>query len=215
MQVDDDSDFRPEPQPPNEVRQRLTGHLERALPCSILYEHDEEVCDIECFVASVHSDFVILGRITQACHLDGWRALRLPSIIRVDCTEDTPFTLRAMKANAVSLPVRSPLNCDTFHEFLNKVCDSFNIVTTDDDPTFIHPSAAGTIVKVDSQSLTIRAMSTKGYWERDLHTIKLKHITHVIFGGDYERTLERIAELPDSEPDARDATEQTDAAERE
>ena len=156
LRMDDESDFRPEPQPPNKVRQRLTEHLERALPCSILYEHGEEVCDVECFVASVHSDFIILGCITQACHLDGWRALRQPAVIRVDSTEDAGFTLRAMKANAVTLPIKSPLACESFHEFLNKVGDVFNIVTTDDDPTLTHPSAAGTIVRVGPQSLTMR-----------------------------------------------------------
>lgn len=198
MNIDDDLDFRPKAQSPSELRELLGKYLREGTPCEILYDHNNEVCHVECFVASVHSDFVVLARIYQTSWINGWKALRLKSLIRVNPTEDADFIRRAMAANQISLPLPSPIDSGTFKDFLRSVCEKFPIILTDDDPTLLHPSAAGTILDVNSHSITIRAMSTKGFWERDPHTIHLKHITHVLFGSEYERTLERIAGLPDT-----------------
>ncbi|MEM7314050.1 MAG: hypothetical protein AAF497_12960 [Planctomycetota bacterium] len=119
-------------------------------------------------------------------------------MIRVNPTGDADFILRAMKANGTTIPLAPPLKCDTFHNFLSSVWDKFKIVTTGDDPALLHPSAAGIILKVDKDSITIRAMSTQGFWEAEPHKIKLRHITYVVFGGKYEEMLEQIAKLPDT-----------------
>ncbi len=191
-------DSSPKPQPLREIRDLLGVHLRNGAPCEIVYDHNGDVCTVECFVASVHVDFMIQGRIFQTSWINGWTALRLNSIIRVNLTNDAGFILRAMMANGTPVPLLPPVDFDTFQEFLNGVCDTFKIITTDDDPSLTHPSAAGTILEVNLESITIRAMSTQGFWNSEPHTIDLKHITHVVFGGKYERTLQRIAELPDT-----------------
>ena len=185
----------------SEIRQSLFAHLRNGTPCVILYNHNDEVVDAESFVVSIHSDFVVLGRIYQTSWINGWQALRLKSVVRVSPTPDADFILRAMEANRITIPLPPPIECDTFLDFLGAVCNKFPIVTTDDDPAMVHPSAAGSIINVNSDSISIRSMSTKGFWERDPHRIELRHITHVLFGSKYEQILERIGRLPESHSD--------------
>lgn len=186
-------------QSPSQNRQSLATHLRDGTPCEIVYEHNNEIVEWPSLVASIHYDFVVLGRLYQESWINGWQALRLKSVVRVNPMDDADFILRSMDANQVSLPLRPPVECDTFLDFLRIVCKTFPIITTDDDPTLVHPSAAGTIIDVDSDSITIRAMSTKGFWKTEPHTIQLQHITHVLFDSKYERILERIGKLPDAE----------------
>ncbi len=196
----DDSDIRSMlQQTPDEIRRLLSANLQNGTPCEILYDHNGELVDWPSFVVSIHSDFVIFGRLYQDSWINGWQALRLKSLVRVSPMDDADFILRAMAANQVSIPLTTPLDCGGFLEFLRVVGQLFPIITTDDDPSLVHPSAAGTITHVDSESITIRAMSTKGFWETDPHRIELKHITHVLFGSKYEQTLERVGEMPDAQ----------------
>ena len=185
----------------DQVRQLLATHLQDGTPCEIVYEHNDEIVEWPSFVASIHSDFVVLGRLYQVSWINGWQALRLNSIVRVNPMDDADFILRAMKANLVSIPLPPPVESDCFIDFLRVVCKSFPIITTHDDPTLEHPSAAGTIVDVDADSITIKAMSTKGFWLAEPHRIELQHIAHVLFGSKYEQVLERIGKLPDSVAD--------------
>lgn len=198
MSQEETSHGIPKSQSRSEIRGLLTKHLQHGTPCEVTFDQDDETCAALHFVVSLHPEFVMLARIYQVSWLNGWKALRLDSVLHVNPSDDADFILRAMQANRVPLPLPPPVRCATFLDFLRSVCDTFPIVTTSDDPALIHPSAAGTILDVTDNVMTIRSMSTKGYWDSEPHTIDLKHVSYVLFGSEYEQTLERIAALGDA-----------------
>ena len=185
-------------QSPSEIRESLAAHLQNGTPCEVFYDFNDDCSSEENLVVSIHSDFVVLARIFQSSWINGFKAVRLPNVTRVFQIADRDFILRALDANEITVPSEPPVACSTFLEFLRIVCDKFGVITTNDAPSSEYGSAAGIILDVSPDALALRSMSTKGFWEEPTHIIKLKHITHVLFGSKYEHTLNRIANLPDA-----------------
>lgn len=180
----------------HKVRTKLQEFHNAQQPVELEYG-DDYACDG--FVVTIGEDFAILSRLGQRAWHNGFRAIRFTAIQKVLPTEDAEFICRAMLALGQTTPPEIPFTPLTMAQFIATVCDHYPIVVLDDDLENENPSGvAGTIQNITDNVIQLRAISTDGYWLKQLHTIPVQHVDQVLFGSNYENTLQLIGELPDA-----------------
>lgn len=161
------------------------------------FEYDDGDCWAEGFVVHIGDDFAILSRLHQRSWPNGYRAIRFDAIHEIGESADADFICRAMLALNEKIPPNVSFRPASMVEFLSVVCKHFPIVVLDDAVENDNSSGiAGTIQLVQDKTVHLKMISDDGFWLDGIHSVPVEDIEHVLFGSNYEDTLNLMADLP-------------------
>lgn len=179
-----------------EVLSDLRMYHEANLPVELWFD-DDEYC--EGLVSAIGEDFVLIARLWQRSWLNGLRAVRLTAIQEVLPSDDEEFVSRALIARAETLPPVSPLQASTMTDVVGSVCGHYPIVILVVKPPNEEPSdVAGSVISVHGGVARMQLISKAGFWMPEPEEITIGHVTEVLFGSEYEKTLQQIGALADA-----------------
>lgn len=167
----------------------------RPVELHFVSETNQKSCDG--FIVTIGEDFLLIARLWQCSWLNGFRAVRLTEIQEVLPLSpvDERFVCRAMQARGEILPPKIPFQASTLAEFVESVCQYFPIVVFNIQPSdaeFYDP--AGRVKQVQNGVVRLRSLSREGLWLPDETTFAMEHITELLFGSEYEKTLDLISQ---------------------
>lgn len=153
------------------------------------------------FVVGVGRTWLLLVPLTPLIHLDGWVAVRLDDVLRVEVRGDRDgFVARALRTRGEWPPRGLALDLDDDAALLRDAGRAAPLVTVHterDDPgvCFI-----GEVTAVEDGAVAMRTIDPDAQWESHLDDWELGEVTRVDLLGDYEGALALVADAPAADP---------------
>lgn len=152
---------------------------------------------VEGFVVAVGKVWVLLAVLDPNVDLDGYAALRLDDVSKVERRggPDT-FVGRALAARGQWPPVTVDVNLDDVADLLRTASDVAPLVTVhieEDDPTVCY---VGRPVRYSKRSVHMLDITPEAVWEKEPTEWPFVMLTRVEFGGRYEDALALVGGPP-------------------
>ena len=178
------------------------GRLQKAASCSEVIEVVRATLDRDgrhryAHLVGYSAQFLYLTIISDAFDLDGYELLR-----RADVTSfalEFPragFLRQALAVNRVEKPQHCPeIDLTSILTVLRSVDSRFPVVVIERE--YVHPGECeiGRLKLTSGDTYALRWLSPIAAWESDPRTFKYADITRISFGGRYETTLAKVADL--------------------
>jgi hypothetical protein len=154
---------------------------------------------LEGFVVGVGERWVLLHVLNPDMFLDGYAALRLKDIRRVESRGGADsFPLRALRHFGESPRTPEAVSLDTIQGVLSSLADGYPLLTIHVERLDPEVCYIGKFVKASNRSLHLLEIRTSATWDKTPTKWPLKEITRIEVGGRYPEALHAIGGEPNT-----------------
>ncbi|RBY80594.1 hypothetical protein DQ238_08435 [Geodermatophilus sp. TF02-6] len=153
--------------------------------------------ELDGFVVGLGQAWVLLAELDHDIHLNGYAALRLGGVSRVErCGGSDTFVGRALAARGEWPPVGVDVDLDGVAELVRTAAEVASLVTLhaeEDDPTVCF---VGRPVRFTTRSVHLLGITPQAEWADRPDTWAFADVARVECGGRYEEALALIGGAP-------------------
>jgi len=143
---------------------------------------------------AIGKQWVVLARMDDAIRFDGFDALRVRDVTKVDLKfARRAFYVRALNVKRSRVEMLPPLDLTDARSTIRAVQAAFPLVVLDREEGGAVGADIGRVVKLTMSSLTFQTVSPDARWHRDHLRVNLADITRIGFDGEYEQSLAMVA----------------------
>ena len=147
-------------------------------------------------VLSVSNDLVLVHRLSDAIHLDGYGVLRTSDVTQFESRPRYgPFYQRALKVRRERPKLPQGIELDGMGNAIESASRAFSLVTVHREAISRDTCAVGRIRTLTAKTIILRCLTPMAKWDGDYPRYRLSDITLLDFGGQYEDALARVARL--------------------
>ncbi len=176
-------------------RKKLLATLRKSLTSGSLVQVQRSVEPhevLEGVVVELGGTWVLLAGIRDGAYLNGYHALRLQDLVRVEAHA----TFVPLLQRRQSWPPAAPTSCLDLSEtrsIITAAVSLAGVVSVYREATRPGTLLMGAPVEWEKKSLWLLPITPEGRWEQFMDKIRLKDITQIGFGDDYERAVLELA----------------------
>ncbi len=180
---------------------RMSGRLLMAMRKKTLVRLSRrfETHNIHGYVLDVGPEMFMLAIVSDRIWLDGYECFRIGDIGKLKPRPHAGFVETALRIRGDDKPPHPPVSVASLEDLLHSANAAFPLVTIHReliDPTVCH---IGRVLGVERRRVSMRLIRPEATWEADAKTYRLRDITRVGFGADYEDALHLVGgSLPPS-----------------
>lgn len=148
------------------------------------------------YVLAVGPKFFLLALVSDRIRFDGFECFRISDVLSVKPDPYAAFKDAALKKRGERMPEKPPLDLDSKETLLRSASRAFPLVTihiekVDPDVCYI-----GRVVDISRGKVSLLEIAPGAVWDDKPAEYRLKDITRVNFGGDYEDALHIVGGDP-------------------
>lgn len=180
-------------------KQAWLNELRSAMERGLTVEIDrEKLTDdtIQGYIVAADDNLVVIHNLSDSITLDGYTVVRSEDITRFrEADADIhEFYLRALELRKQQPEAPESLQLGSIESVLSSVHQGFDLVTVhtekiDDEVCYI-----GQVVDVSGGELLLIELDAAAWWADEPDRYRLKDITRIDFGGQYEQALWLVSE---------------------
>jgi hypothetical protein len=158
---------------------------------------------VEGYILAIGPEFFLLALLVDGVRFNGFQCFRISDVrgLRVP-TKNHAFIEAALKLKKQRIPKMPRIKLTSLKELLSSANRAFPLVTIHRekfDPDICH---IGRVVAVGGSQVSLLEIGPDAMWDKELCHYKLKEITRVDFGGDYEDALHLVGGRPPADQPA-------------
>lgn len=148
------------------------------------------------YVLDVGPQFFLLALVSDRIWYDGFECMRISDVSKLRPDPYEPFVEQALRARGEKRPAKPRISLKNIQELVLTAGRAFPLVAIHREK--INPDVCwiGRVVEVTPEIVRILELGPDAVWETRPEEHRLKEITHVNFGGDYENALYLVSGEP-------------------
>lgn len=150
------------------------------------------------FVMAVADDWVLLHRFHNV-QLDGWSAVRLDTVRRVERDGDDSLVSRVLRARSQQ-PTGIEVDLTNVVTVTKSVAKALPLVTFNREALYPGECVIGRPIRFTKKRVHLINVDTDATWDLEPYRLDLADITRVDGGRDYETGLYQLAGEPPASP---------------
>lgn len=147
---------------------------------------------LEGVVVELGETWVLLAGIRDGAYLNGYHALRLQDLVRVETHATFVPLLQRRQSWPPAAPISS-LDLPEARSIITAGASLTGVVSVYREATRPGTLLIGAPVEWEEKNLWLLLITPEGRWEQSMDKIRLKDITQIGFGDDYERAVLELA----------------------
>jgi len=155
--------------------------------------------DVKGYLIDIGPSFFLLALIDGRIRFDGFQCFRKRDVRKLQVpAKYAAFAESVLKKRGERIPMKPPLDLTSLPELLSTANRAFPLVTIHRerlDPDICH---IGRVVSLAKDNVSLLEIGPDARWDKKPETYRLREITRVDFGGDYEDALHLIGSAPTS-----------------
>ena len=155
-----------------------------------------EDSSIQGYVLDVGPKFFLMALVSDRIWFDGFECFRLSDVSGVMADPYTHFVESALRKRRERVPKKPRVSVASIEELLRTAGRAFPLVAIHRDEVDPDACGIGRVLGVERSRVSLLAIGPDGTWDDRPITYRLREITRVSFGGDYEDALHLVAEDP-------------------
>jgi hypothetical protein len=169
----------------------------------VRFERRFEEGRVHGYVLDVGPEFFLLALVDDRIWFDGFECFRIADVSRLRVDPYEQFLKHALKKRGERWRGKPRVSLKNVHDLLLTAGRAFPLVTVhreeiDPDVCFV-----GRVLEVTPEVVRLLEIRPAAVWETKPEEYRLKEITHVNFGGDYEDALYLVGGEPRSASERR------------
>jgi hypothetical protein len=148
---------------------------------------------VQGFVLAIGPKFFLLALVEDGVRFNGFQCIRISDVRRLQVpAKYAAFVRAALKVRDERMPRKPRLNVASIEHLLLSANRAFPLVTINRekaDPDVCH---IGRVVAIKKDGISLLEIGPDARWDKKASEYKLREITRVDFGGDYEQALHLI-----------------------
>ena len=146
------------------------------------------------FVLDAGADLVLLQRLSDSIHLDGYSVFRIADATRVEMRPRyRSFYKRALVLRRERPRLPRGIDLRSIARAVVTAGASFPLLTLHREAISPDSCSIGTVRQMTEKSIVLRWLTPDATWDGDSPRYRLADITLLEFGGEYEDALARVA----------------------
>lgn len=180
----------------HEALQRCADNF--SLAQVVRQELEEEGRHLIGIPVSIGTKWIVLVRLDDAICLDGFDALRISDVTEVNTRfRRSTFYLSGLRSQRARIPALPKLDLRSTKSLLKSAQRWFALLTIDREKANPGAAEVGRVGRVSAREYAMQLIAPDAKWVPGWQRYATNDITRIGFGGAYEETLARVAEVPD------------------
>jgi hypothetical protein len=187
------------------MAKRTSSKLAVALADKLLVKFTRpfEPDSIKGYVLDIGPRFFLMAIVGDRIRFDGFSCIRLSDVRELQAPHDyAAFAEAALRKRGERMPKKPRISVASLEELLLSAGRAFELVTIHREQVNPEVRVIGRVVGVDKGRVKLLQIGPDANWDDEPKVYRLKEITRVDFGGDYENAL-RLVGGPSGETDQR------------
>lgn len=149
----------------------------------------------EGFLVAASEAWLVIHRVSDRLDLDGYRAFRTRDVTALSGTaRRLEVVRRAVELKSLAPGDPGPLDLTDTRGLLDSAQERHGALVIERERRDPQAFSIGRVRLASEQTFTLRPLSPDAEWEPEDRVFRYEDVTSVGFGGEYETTLERLAE---------------------
>ena len=148
------------------------------------------------YVLDVGPQFFLLALVSDRIWYDGFECFRISDVSKLRPDPYGPFVEQALRARGEKWPRKPRISLKNIQELVLTAGRAFPLVAIHREKIDPDVCWIGRVVEVTPEIVRILELGPDAVWETMPEEYRLKEITHVNFGGDYENALYLVSGEP-------------------
>lgn len=148
------------------------------------------------YVLDVGPSFFLMALVSDRLWFDGFECFRFRDVSKVIADPYTHFAECALRKRRERVPKKPRVSVASIEELLLTAGRTFSLVTIHREEVDPKVCWIGRILSVEQGQVSLLEINADARWDEKPNTYRLKEITRVNFGGDYENALHLVAGDP-------------------
>jgi hypothetical protein len=141
------------------------------------------------YVLDVGPRFFLLAVVTDRLWFDGFQCLRVADVKGVGRDPYADFSEAALKKRSERKPTKPRISVDGIEELLRSAGRAFPLVAIHREKVDPDVCQIGRVIGVEAEHVGLLEIAPDATWDKSPTEYRLREITRVDFGGDYEDAL--------------------------
>lgn len=180
------------------MKKKISSQLKRAMHARrfIRFYRRFEEGAVRGYVLDIGPKFFLLSLVSDCLWFDGFECFRVGDVRNVRADEDATFAEAALKKRGERRPKKLRMSVQSIEELLLSSARLFPLVAIARER--IRPNACriGQVLGVNRSRVSLLEIGPDAEWESSATELRLREITKVSFGGDYEDALHLVGGDP-------------------
>jgi hypothetical protein len=162
----------------------------------VRFDRRFEDSSIRGYVLDVGSEFLLLSLVSDRVRFDGFECFRISDVRNLRPDPYAAFAEAALKKRGERKPKRPSVNITNVKGILVSASRAFPLLTIHRErvePDICH---IGRVLNVKDGRLSLLEIGPDARWDDSATEYRIKEITRVNFGGDYENALHIVGAPP-------------------
>jgi len=156
-----------------------------------------EEATVSGYVLDVGPRWLLLALVGDGIRFNGFQCIRLSDVRELQAPHPhAAFAEAAMKKRGERLPRKPRVSVASIEELLVSVNRSFPLVTIHREKVDRDVCEIGRVMRVQNGWLSLLEINPDASWDAQANQYRLRDITRVDFGGDYEEALHLVGGRP-------------------
>jgi hypothetical protein len=160
------------------------------------FSHRFEDVPIRGYVVDIGPTFFLMALVSGDLWLDGFECFRLNDVAEVMPDPYTDFAEAALRKRRQRLPKKPPVSVASIEELLCTAGRTFPLVTIHCEEIDPEVCWIGQVLGIKRGRLCLLEINPNAKWDSKPIQYRLREITRVNFGGDYESALHLVGGDP-------------------
>ena len=181
-----------------EVSMSRASQLEKAMQQRRLvrFSRRYEDATVRGYVLEVGPKFFLLLVVSDRIWFDGFECFRIADISKLRPDPYAEFVETALRKRTAARPPKPAVSLHSIKELLDSVSRAFPLVTIHLERTSPDVCYIGRVLGIRKGNVSLVEIRPDATWEETPTNYRLKDITRVNFGGDYEDALHIVGGHP-------------------
>jgi hypothetical protein len=168
----------------------------RSRKCFVRLSRRFEDSKVRGYVLDVGPEFFLFALVSDRIWFDGFECFRIRDILDVELDPYGEFAEAALKKRGERRPAKPRVNVSSIEATLLSAGKLFPLVTIHRDEVDPNVCWIGRILAVNRGRVSLLEINPDATWDTVASEYRLKEITRVNFGGDYENALHLVGGDP-------------------
>jgi hypothetical protein len=180
------------------MNKRISSNLKHAMRSRrfVRFSRRFEEGSIRGYVLDVGPRFFLLSLVSDRLWFDGFECFRIGDVRNVRPDEDATFAEAALKKRGERLPKKPRMSVQSIEELLLSSARLFPLVAIARERVRPNACRIGKVLGVNHSRVSLLEIGPDAEWESAATELRLREITNVSFGGDYEDALHLVGGVP-------------------
>jgi len=177
---------------------RRTAQLTEAMKtrCLMRFNSQFEECNVCGYVMDIGPQFFILAVVSDHIRFDGFECFRVCDVRNLRPEPYASFVETALRKRNENFPRKPNLSLENISQLLLTASQNFPLVTIHRERIDPEICQIGRVVGVKRGSVSLLEILPGAVWEETPENYRLRDITRISFGADYENALYLVGNDP-------------------